>query len=94
MRHTDKITELRERSQAKDDSNEASRLSVQSLKNEIEAAEGRIRHQRDVDNQRNEDIHSLENSISAAQNEVTALKYDLKQLDNEICYYEEQNRRH
>ena len=37
---------------------------------------------------------SLENTIGAAKNEITALKYDLKQLDNEICYYEEQNRRH
>ena len=37
---------------------------------------------------------SLENTIGAASNEITALKYDLKQLDNEICYYEEQNRRH
>ena len=67
---------------------------MQSLQAEIAATENRIRHQREVDNQRNEDILSLENSIGAAQNEIVALKYDLKQLDNEICYYEEQNRRH
>ena len=44
--------------------------------------------------QRDEDIMSLENTIGAVKNEIVALKYDLKQLDNEICYYEEQNRRH
>ncbi len=37
---------------------------------------------------------SLDNTTGAAKNEIVALKYDLKQLDNEICYYEEQNRRH
>ena len=37
---------------------------------------------------------SLENTIGSAKHEIVALKYDLKQLDNEICYYEEQNRRH
>ena len=44
--------------------------------------------------QRDEDITSLENTIGAAKNEIVALKYDLKQLDNDICYFEEQNRRH
>ena len=33
-------------------------------------------------------------TITTADNETQALKYDLKQLDNEICYFEEQNRRH
>ena len=94
MRQSEKINELRQRIAAQDNSNEASRHSVQSLQAEIEATENRIRHQREVENQRNEDILSLDNTTGAAQNETTALKYDLKQLDNEICYYEEQNRRH
>lgn len=94
MRQSEKINEQRERSQAKDDSNEASKHSVQSLQAEIEATENRIRHQREVTQQRDEDILSLENTIGAVKNEIVALKYDLKQLDNEICYYEEQNRRH
>ena len=64
------------------------------MKAEIDSTENRIRHQRDVVQQRDEDIMSLENTIGAATNEIVALKYDLKQLDNEICYYEEQNRRH
>lgn len=53
-----------------------------------------MRHQREVCQQRDEDNMSLENTIGAAKNEIVALKYDLKQMDNEICYYEEQNRRH
>ena len=53
-----------------------------------------MRHQREVVSQRDEDILTLDNTINAAKNEIVALKYDLKQLDNEICYYEEQNRRH
>ena len=31
---------------------------------------------------------------SSSKNEIAGLKYDLKQLDNEICYFEEQNRKH
>lgn len=27
-------------------------------------------------------------------NEAAAIKYDLKQVDNEICFYEDQNRKH
>ena len=64
------------------------------MKMEIEATENRMRHQREVVQQRDEDILTLDNTICAAKNEVVAIKYDLKQLDNEICYYEEQNRRH
>ena len=94
MRQSEKINDLRERSQAKDDSNEASKHSVMSMQAEVDSTENRIRHQREVIQQRDEDIMSLENTIGAANNEITALKYDLKQLDNEICYYEEQNRRH
>ena len=78
LRQSDKINELRERSQAKDDSNEASKYSVSSMQGEIEATENRIRHQREVIQQRDEDIMSLENTISAAKNEIVALKYDLK----------------
>ncbi len=37
---------------------------------------------------------SLENTIQSAGNEINSLKYELKQVDNEICYFEEQNRRH
>ena len=44
LRQSEKINELRERSQAKDDSNEASKHSVQSIQSEIEATENRIRH--------------------------------------------------
>ncbi len=94
LRQSESINELRERAQAKDDSNEASKHSVQSMKNEIDATENRIRHQKEVLQQRDEDIMSLDNTTGAAKNEIVALKYDLKQLDNEICYYEEQNRRH
>ena len=80
--------------QAKDDSNQAATHSAKSMKVEIEATESRMRHQREVVSQRDEDILTLDNTINAAKNEIVALKYDLKQLDNEICYYEEQNRRH
>ena len=65
-----------------------------SMRAEVEATENRIRHQKEVVQQRDEDIQSLENTIGAAQSETVSLKYDLKQLDNEICYFEEQNRRH
>ena len=44
--------------------------------------------------QRKEDIFSVENTTASANNEIQSLKYELKQLDNEICYFEEQNRRH
>ena len=94
LRQSEKISNLRERQQAKQDSNEASKHSVMSMQTEIESTENRIRHQRDVVQQRDEDICSLENTIGAVKNEIVALKYDLKQLDNEICYFEEQNRRH
>lgn len=50
MRQTDKINELREKSQAKEDSNEASKYAVKSLQAEIEAIENRMRHQREVEN--------------------------------------------
>lgn len=89
MRQSEKINELRERQQAKEDSNEASKLSVLGMQAEVESTENRISHQREVVKQRDEDIMSLENTIGAANNEITALKYDLKQLDNEICYYED-----
>jgi len=45
---SEKVHELRERIQAKDDSNEASRHSVKSMKVEVEATENRMRHQREV----------------------------------------------
>ena len=48
LRQSEKIQELRERAQAKDDSNEASKHSKQSLMAEIEATENRIRHQKEV----------------------------------------------
>jgi len=64
------------------------------MQSEIESTESRMRHQREVVSQRDEDIVTLDNTVNAAKNEIVALKYDLKQLDNEICYYEEQNRRH
>ena len=64
------------------------------MKNEISATNKRIDHQQEVIRQRDEDIQSLVQTITTADNETQALKYDLKQLDNEICYFEEQNRRH
>ena len=72
------MQELRERIQAKDDSNEASRHSVKSMQVEVEATESRMRHQREVVSQRDEDILTLDNTINAAKNEIVALKYDLK----------------
>ena len=48
LRQSEKINELRERSQAKEDSNEASKLSVQSMRAEVDSTENRIRHQREV----------------------------------------------
>lgn len=35
----------------------------------------------------------MDNSVGAAKNEIVTLQYELKQLDNEICYFEEDNRR-
>ena len=88
------MNELRERGSAKDDSNEASKHQIRGLQSEIEQTNARIKHQDDLINQRKEDIFSVENTTSSAHNEISSLKYELKQLDNEICYFEEQNRRH
>ena len=48
LRQSDKINDLRERITSKDDSNEASRHSVMSMKAEIASNENRIRHQKEV----------------------------------------------
>ena len=48
LRQSEKINDLRERSQAKDDSNEASKHSVMSMQAEVESTENRIKHQREV----------------------------------------------
>ena len=84
-----KMSECRERGSAKDDSNEASKHQIRGLQAEIEQTNTRIKHQEDLINQRSEDIFSVENTTSSAHNEISSLKYELKQLDNEICYFEE-----
>ena len=56
LRQNEKINELRERAAHKDDSNEASKHSVMSMRSEVEATENRIRHQKEVVTQRDEDI--------------------------------------
>ena len=48
LRENEKINELRERAAHKDDSNEASKHSVMSMRAEVEATENRIRHQKEV----------------------------------------------
>ena len=88
------MNDCRERGAAKHDSNEASKHQIRGLQAEIEQTNARIKHQEDLIAQRSEDIFSVENTTSSAHNEISSLKYELKQLDNEICYFEEQNRRH
>ena len=89
MNQSEKMSELRERGTAKDDSNEASKHQIRGLQSEIESTKKRIQHQEDLLVQRKEDIFSVENTTSSANNEIAGLKYELKQLDNEICYFEE-----
>ena len=54
------MNELRERNAAKDDSNEACKHQVMSLKTEIDSTNRRMDHQKEVISQRDEDIASLE----------------------------------
>lgn len=61
---------------------------------EIEASRGRIRHQEDVLEQREDEQRATQVKINQAINEAASIKYELKQVDNEICFYEDQNRKH
>lgn len=88
------MAEQREKGAAKEDSNEASRYQIKSMNAEIESSRARIRHQEEVLEQREDELRASQAKINQSINEAASIKYELKQVDNEICFYEDQNRKH
>lgn len=89
LNQSEKLSELREKLAAKEDSNEAARYQIKSMQQEMESTRTRINHLEDIIEQRDDELRSSQAKINTGLNEQASVKYELKQIDNEICFYEE-----
>lgn len=94
LSQSEKMADQREKLASKEDSNEAARYQIKSMQTEMEATRSRIRHAEDIIEQRDDELRSSQAKINTGLNEQASIKYEIKQVDNEICFYEEQNRKH
>ena len=85
---------MREKIAAKEDSNEAARYQIKSMQAEMESSRARIKHQEEIIEQREDELRANQARLNASINEQASIKYELKQVDNEICFFEDQNRKH
>ena len=63
------------------------------MKDELQKTEDRIRHCRELENIKYHDIKKTEDNLCSQKSQIVTHQQELKNLDSEICYYEEQNRK-
>ena len=88
------MCQLRDKLDAKDDSNEAARYQIRSMKSELDHCKSQIQHQESAIEQRDDELRTTQARINTAINSQAGIKYELKYIDNEICLYEDLNRKH
>lgn len=72
------MADLRERQAAKEDSNEAARYQIKSMKAEIDVQRSRLNHQNDTIEQRDDELRSVLARLNNCINEQAGIKYELK----------------
>jgi len=74
--------------------NDGFRVAIRGLQKEIESNQARIKHQEEVVSQKDDDTCRVNTAVVASHNEIAMLKADLRKADSEICYVDDQNKRH
>lgn len=77
-----------------DTKNQELALKLKSMQDEVRTQKGKIEQTQELLHLRGDESLKSSNNLQSVKNEINGIKLDIKNIDNEICYYEDQNRKH